>query len=255
MNRRNFLQQSTMAAASLNVMAQPVAADQQYYEWRTYELKSGTKMKVFDEYLQLAFIPAMNALGIENIGVFMEMGMPEPPRLHLLLTFSSLEEFAQRTPKMLGQATYQQNSQSFAESASPANPNFTRYENSLMRAFEAIPQMEVPEADERIFELRTYEGYNDDAVRRKIAMFNDDELPLFYETGLHPVFFGETLIGEKLPQLTYMLTFKDMEERDANWKKFINHPEWKRMSSLPKYANSVSRVNRIFLKPTAYSQV
>ena len=41
----------------------------------------------------------------------------------------------------------------------------------------------------------------------------------FYETGLHPVFFGETIIGEKLPQLTYMLTFKDMEERDANWKK------------------------------------
>lgn len=255
MNRRNFIQQSTLAAASFSVIAQPSVADQQYYEWRTYQLSSRSKLKVFDEYLQLAFIPAMNALGIENIGVFTEMGMTDPPRLHLLLAFSSLEEFAQSTPKMLGRAIYQKNSQSFAESASPERPNFERYENSLMQAFTAIPQMEVPEADERIFELRTYEGYNDDAVRRKVAMFNDDELPLFYETGLHPVFFGETIVGEKLPQLTYMLTFKDMEERDANWKKFVDHPEWKRMSSLPKYANSVSKVNRTFLKPTAYSQV
>lgn len=255
MDRRNFLQQSTLAAASLNVIAPPTMVNQQYYEWRTYQLKSGSKMKAFDEYLQKAFIPAMNALGVKNVGVFTEMGMSEPPRLHLLLPFGSLEEFAQSTPKMLRQASYQQNSQSFADSASPNSPNFARYENSLMRAFAAIPQMEVPEANERIFELRIYEGYNDDAVRRKIAMFNDDELPLFYKTGLHPVFFGETLIGEKLPQLTYMLTFKDMEERDANWKKFVDHPEWKQMSSLPKYANSVSKVNRVFLKPTDYSQV
>jgi len=86
-------------------------------------------------------------------------------------------------------------------------------------------------------------------------MFNDDELPIFYETGLDPVFFGETLIGQHLPQLTYMLTFRDMEERDANWKKFIDHPEWKRVSGLPKYANSVSNIHRVFLEPTPYSQV
>ncbi|MEM9831815.1 MAG: NIPSNAP family protein [Bacteroidota bacterium] len=255
MDRRNFLQQSTLAAAGASVLVKPATADQQYYEWRTYELKSRGKISVFDEYLQSAFVPAMNAMGVKNVGVFTEMGMPEPPRLHLLLVFSSLEEFTQSTSKMLEQTTYQQNSQSFAESASPASPNFTRYESSLMRAFSAIPQVKVPEKSDRIFELRIYEGFNDDAVRRKVAMFNDDELPLFYETGLHPVFFGETLIGQKLPQLTYMLTFKDMKERDANWEKFIDHPEWKRMSALPKYANSVSRVNRIFLQPTAYSQI
>ena len=195
MDRRNFLQQSTLAAVGLNTVGHSVVADQQYYEWRIYELKSRGKTQVFDEYLQSAFIPAMNSIGVSNVGVFTEMGMPEPPRLHLLLTFSSLEEFAQSTSKVLEQAEYQQNSRSFAESASPANPNFTRYESSLMRAFSAIPQLEAPAKSERIFEMRIYEGFNDDAVRRKIAMFNDDELPLFYETGLHPVFFGETLIG------------------------------------------------------------
>jgi len=255
MNRRNFIQQSTLAAASVGVFSRPAVADQQYYEWRTYQLKSRGKMNVFGEYLQKAFIPAMNALGIDNVGVFTEMGLSDPPRLHLLLPFSNLEEFSQSTPAMLEQAVYQENSATFAENDSPTNPQFTRYENSLMRAFSAIPQMKVPEAQERIFELRTYEGFNDDAVRRKITMFNEDELPIFYETGLDPVFFGETLIGQHLPQLTYMLAFRDMEERDANWKKFIDHPEWKRVSGLPKYADSVSNIHRVFLEPTPYSQV
>lgn len=256
MNRRNFLQQSTLAAASVGAFStSSIVADQQFYEWRTYELKSGSKRSVFDDYLQSALIPALNATGVAHVGVFTEMGMSDPPKLHLLLPFSSLEAFAQSTQNIVKQGVYQQNTQSFNDSDTPDNPNFTRYESSLMRAFETIPQMKIPESTERIFEFRTYEGYNDDAVRRKIAMFNKGELPLFYETGLHPVFFGETLIGRKLPQLTYMITFRDMAERDANWQKFSNHPEWKKMSGLPEYANSVSRVNRLFLKPTSYSQV
>ena len=255
MNRRNFLHQSTLAAASAGALSFSQAAGQQFYEWRTYELKSGSKMGVFDEYLQSALIPALNAIGVKQVGVFTEMGMSEPPKLHLLLPFSSIEEFAQSTQNVLKQSVYQQNSKSFAESATPDNPNYTRYESSLMRAFEAIPQMEVPEAGERIFELRTYEGFNDDAVRRKIDMFNKEELRIFNKTGLHPVFFGETLIGKNLPQLTYMITFRDMTERDANWKKFSAYPEWKEVSALPQYANSVSRINRLFLKPTSYSQV
>ena len=36
--------------------------------------------------------------------------------------------------------------------------------------------------------------------------------------------------------LVYMLHFKDMEERDANWQVFLDHPEWKEMQSdLAKY--------------------
>ena len=115
--------------------------------------------------------------------------------------------------------------------------------------------MKVPQQTDRLLELRIYESFDEDAARRKITMFNKDELPIFDETGLHTVFFGETLIGEKLPQLTYMLVFNDMAERDRNWQAFIDHPEWKRISQLPEYANSVSQVNRIFLVPTDYSQV
>ncbi|MCB0632866.1 MAG: NIPSNAP family protein, partial [Lewinella sp.] len=74
-------------------------------------------------------------------------------------------------------------------------------------------------------------------------------------TGLHPVFFGQMISGPNMPALTYMIYFKDMEERDANWAKFIDHPDWKTMSSKEEYANSVSEIIRIFLTPLDISQV
>ena len=87
-------------------------------------------------------------------------------------------------------------------------------------------------------------------------MFNDGELTIFEDTGLHSVFFGSQVSGPLMPALTYMLSFKDMEERDANWKKFSVHSsEWKPISILTEYTNTVSDIKRIFLKPLSYSQL
>lgn len=258
MERRTFVKNS-LAATGLSAFSLPPqagqAANKQYYELRTYELKSGGKQSVFEEYFTKAFIPTLNKMGVSQVGIFTEMGMPEPPKLYVLIPYQNLEQFGKVTRQMSAQSTYKNNSKAYFESATPDNPNFTRYQSSLMLAFDVLPQMKTPAKGERLFELRTYESFDEDAAQRKIAMFNKEELPIFYDTGLTPVFFGETLIGDKLPQLTYMLVFKDMEERDQNWQKFIQTPEWKRISALPEYADSVSRVNRTFLKPTAYSQV
>jgi len=89
-------------------------------------------------------------------------------------------------------------------------------------------------------------------------MFNEaGEIDIFKRVGMTPVFFGETLIGGMRPNLTYMLTFDDMDEHDRNWKTFGSDPEWKKISSMPEYANAkiVSRITRTFLVPTAFSQV
>ena len=86
-------------------------------------------------------------------------------------------------------------------------------------------------------------------------MFNDEEIKIFKDTKLNSVFFGEVIAGEHQPCLTYMLAFKDMEERDANWKVFSANPDWKRISSAAEYANSVSNIYRVFLKPLPYSQL
>jgi len=124
-----------------------------------------------------------------------------------------------------------------------------------MEAFDGLPKLRIPEKNRGLFELRTYESYNEDAARRKIAMFNDEELPLFDKVELHPVFFSKILAGKFMPALMYMLWFTNMNERDANWKKFGDSPEWKTMSGKTIYADTVSKVRRKFLTPTDYSQI
>ena len=86
-------------------------------------------------------------------------------------------------------------------------------------------------------------------------MFNEVEMDIFKKTNLNMVFFGEEIAGKDLPCLTYMLAFRDMEERDINWKGFSSDPDWKRVRSLQEYADTVSSITQIFLKPLPYSQL
>lgn len=264
MKRRTFFKNSlatAVGASSLGLSTDSLSSNypsqqvaKEYYELRIYELKSGGKLAVFEDYLSKAVIPALNAIGIKNIGVFTEMGMSDPPKLYLLIPYQSLEEFAGAHEKMQQQQVYQNNREAYLK-ATPDNLNFIRLDSYLMEAFDVIPQMKVPEKGERIFELRNYESFSEEAGMRKVEMFNEEELDIFYKTGLDPVFFGKTMIGQNLPNLIYMLVFDDIAERDRNWKKFVDHPDWKKVLGLEKYANTVSQVKRTFLLPTAYSQV
>jgi hypothetical protein len=131
-----------------------------------------------------------------------------------------------------------------------------RMESSLLRAFKNMPKLEVPEKKGRIFELRTYESHSIKAAKKKIEMFNEGgEIAIFKKTGLLPVFFGETLIGPMMPNLTYMLVFEDMADRDAKWKVFGGSPDWKKLSSNPDYKDTVSNITDIILRPERYSQI
>jgi hypothetical protein len=132
---------------------------------------------------------------------------------------------------------------------------YNRITTSFLLAFDGFPTVKAPAKESRIFELRTYEGYSEDAVTRKVKMFNEEEFPIFYKTKLTPVFFGEAIAGPNLPCLTYLITFKNLEERDKNWAAFGADADWKKVSNDPKYANTVSNIRRVFLEPLPYSQV
>jgi NIPSNAP len=140
-----------------------------------------------------------------------------------------------------------------------SDPAFVRVESTLLRAFEAMPALEPSAAagtpTSRIFELRTYESHSDRAAINKRAMFNAGEVPIFRRAGLTPVFFAETLIGARMPSLTYMLTFPDMAARDRAWSAFGNDPAWKALSADPQYRDNVSAISDIILRPTAQSQI
>ncbi len=264
MKRRDFIAATALAGAvPLKTIAAATAPqgnpDPEYYELRQYHLLSRGAIKRLDDFLRDAALPALNRSGIEPVGVFNVMYGPNRPTIYVLLPHKSLESFATTDLRLEADAKYQRAGTSFLE-APLSDPAYVRIENSLMAAFEQIPKLELPaetaEKKPRIFELRTYESHSKKKAKKKIEMFNEGgEIAIFRKTGLQPVFFGETLIGLNLPNLTYMLAFEDMAARDKQWETFREDPDWLKLRANPAYADTVSNVTDIFLRPTPYSQI
>ena len=258
MQRRSFLKKSalatgaTLTAASLNANPAP-GMEKDFYELKMYQLTGGGSRNQLKQYYTEAVIPFLNKRGVK-VGAFNEYSLEEPPKMYILHAYQSPADYYDATQAMKSDSTFLEAAKTYMEL--PADePIFERYETFLMEAFDENPRIMTPEKSRGLFELRTYESYNEDAGRRKVSMFNNGELQLFRKVGLHPVFFGQIMAGQFMPALTYMLWFKDMEERDANWSKFSSAEEWKEMKIKPEYANTVSKVKRKFLLPADFSQL
>ena len=266
MKRREFIK-SSVAAAGAGTMAAVISSakaekangsGREFYELRRYHLRRGSKQKLFDDFYRDAAIPAMARAGLGPVGVFSVMVGPDSPTMYVLIPHQSLESFATSNDRVRSDPEYRKAGAAFIN-APATDPAYVRVESSLMSAIEGVPKLEVPAAGNqgRVFELRTYESHSKNANRKKIEMFNVGELAIFRRAGLQPVFFGETVIGSRLPNLTYMLTFEDMAAREKNWRAFVSDPEWKKLSTTPGYTDPeiVSNISNMFLRPTAYSQI
>ena len=266
MKRREFLKSSVAAAGVGTITAVMNASPaeksegtaREFYELRLYHLRRGPKQKLFDEFYREAAIPAMGRAGLGPIGVFSVAVGPDSPTMYVLIPHKSLESLATANDRVRSDPDYRKAGAAFIN-APATDPAYVRVESSLMAAIEGVPKVEVPAAGSpsRVFELRTYESHSKQANKKKIEMFNTGELAIFRRTGLQPVFFGETLIGSRMPNLTYMLTFEDMAAREKNWRTFVSDPEWKKLSSTPGYTDPeiVCNISNLFLRPTAYSQI
>ncbi len=126
-----------------------------------------------------------------------------------------------------------------------------------MLAFDGVPQVEVPTtADSRLLQLRIYESHNTERAIKKIEMFNEGgELKIFRRCGMNPVFFGQSLIGAKLPNLTYMLSFENKEAMSKAWAAFGQDPAWLKLRRDERYKDTVSNVTNLILRPTTSSQI
>jgi hypothetical protein len=85
-------------------------------------------------------------------------------------------------------------------------------------------------------------------------MFNEGgEVSLFEKLEFNAVFYAEVISGSRMPNLMYMTSFADMKSREEHWAAFREHPDWKRISSMEEYQDNVSKIDRIMLHHTAYS--
>jgi hypothetical protein len=251
---------SDLDSASQSAGAAPNDKTRLYYELRRYQLSDGPQKKICDNFFQTALIPAVNRQGIKPVGVFTLTIGPETPAMYVLLPSASLDTLVNLESRLAVDTQYMSAGTPFL-SAPAVAPAFNRLESQLMIAFEKIPSITLPAATAsnaaRVFELRTYESPSDLDHKRKVEMMQSGEEAIFAKAGFTQVFYGDSLVGPRLPNLTYMLSFESLAVRDQHWSAFANAPEWKAMQANPRYAfeNIVSNITNVILTPTPYSQI
>ena len=106
-----------------------------------------------------------------------------------------------------------------------------------------------------IYELRVYRcvpGRLPNLLRR----FETVTLGIWERLGIRQAGFWTTLIGESNMELTYLLAWESMAEREAKWTAFQADPEWNtKRAETEKDGAIVANVATQFLQPTGFSSV
>jgi len=271
MNRRKFLG-ATLAASAVGMgrvaqaevpMDASVSAgtrQREFYLMRRYHLQSGPQTKLVESYFADALLPALARMGMGPVGAFKVDVGPETPSFYAFIPGKSLEDLVMLDLKLAQDAAFLKAAGPFWN-APAVSPAYLRVESSLLAAFEGWPKVTLPAnsaaKSHRIFQLRIYESPTEHAHTEKVHMFHDGEFELFKNAGFRPVFFGDTMVGPLMPNLTYMLAFDDQRQLEAQWETFRADPAWKKLSGLPRYGVEaiVSNTTNLILSPLACSQI
>lgn len=268
MKRRDFLA-SSLAASAVALSGQVSAAaagpasvsgkPRQYYELRKYYLQQGSQSKLTQKYVADALIPALNKMGIAPVGAFNLFFGERTPILYLLLPSTDLGTLVNAELKLREDESFLGAADAFWN-APESSPAFQHVESSLLIAFQSWPQVVLPppgKNGKRVFQLRSYISATHRDHVRKVKMVESGESEIFARSGFWQVFFGDALIGQDLPNLTYMLSFSDLSEANDLWNKFFSDPQWKKLAAMPEYNFEpiVSNVTSLILNPASYSQI
>ena len=263
MDRRDFVA-SAMALSGVALSGGDMAAQaasgatpaREFYQLRRYDLRNGPQTASAQKYFAQALVPALNRVGMPQVGTFkLDIG-PETPAYYVLIPSNSAETLLTLDMKLGTDTDFVRAAADFWGAPATA-PAFQRAEVSMMSAFAGFPKLVAPKPVKRIFQLRTYESPSYAAHMKKVEMFETGEIAIFQRTGLTPVFFAHNLAGARLPSLTYMLTFADVAELTAHWSTFGGDPAWKELSHRPGYTDPeiVNNITNLYLSPLPSSQI
>jgi hypothetical protein len=231
----------------------------EYYQLTLYYFTDVAQEKIIDQYLEKAYLPALHKKGFQAVGVFKPIAndTANDKITYVLIPFNSLEQAKDLPAQLLKDKEYTEAGKEYLD-VSYNNPPYRRIENILMQAFALAPAMQLPKLTssktERIYELRSYESPTEKLNINKVKMFNEGgEIALFKRLNFNAIFYAEVIAGSHMPNLMYITSFENKNDRDAHWKAFGESPEWKKLTSMPEYQHNVSKAEVILTKAALYS--
>lgn len=106
-----------------------------------------------------------------------------------------------------------------------------------------------------LYELRIYQSVPG-RLPALLSRFQNHTIRIWEKHGIRQSGFWTTLIGESNQQLTYMLAWESMADREERWGAFLADPEWIAISKeTEKDGPLVQNISNKLLAPTAFSSV
>jgi NIPSNAP protein len=258
MKRRTFFSAAAVAGLAGQAAAAPAKKaimELTYIRMRNNEHQQNRRTR---DFLTKSMVPAMKRAGIGPIGLFSNMIGPDSPTILMLASYPGLSEMETLNDKWRQDEKFTGEAEAFQKMAGIP---FQRIEKVLLRGFDSMPGVEVGETKEgapsRLFEMRMYESNTFLTLRSKMGMFDGGEIDIFRKYGLQPVFFGETIVGPKMPNLTYMVAYDNWAEREKAWGRFVRSPEWQKLSKTPGLSDAeiVSNISNGLYRPLPGSDI
>ena len=106
-----------------------------------------------------------------------------------------------------------------------------------------------------IYELRVYRTLPG-RLPNLLARFQNHTLRIWDRYGIRQAGFWTTLVGESSYDLTYLLAWESLAEREEKWAKFQADPEWHQARAESEKDGPINaNVSNQLLLPTAFSSV
>jgi hypothetical protein len=104
-----------------------------------------------------------------------------------------------------------------------------------------------------IHELRIYHSVPG-KLAALLSRFEHKTLPLWEKHGIRQVGFWTTLIGKSHLQVTYILAWETLAEREKRWSAFLTDPEWIAIvAESERDGQLVQNISSEVLAPTPFS--
>jgi NIPSNAP len=106
-----------------------------------------------------------------------------------------------------------------------------------------------------IYELRVYRVLPN-RMPALLKRFESATLRLWERHGIRQAGFWTTVVGESNHELTYLLAWESLAEREQKWAAFLADPEWvAARSDSEKDGPIVATIANSILQPTSFSSV
>jgi hypothetical protein len=259
MDRRSFVHAvaatSVLAQTQAPAGAQASSAKSRWYRIDYFYYRQGDQANRLSQ-----FFSSQTPLFLKHMrsfGVFTAVMAPHAQTMMVLSGFASADEEMAAAARIEADPGYQK---AHAEFESGAEPPFDSAQRVLLRATNFSPEIASPAEKPktpRYFELRIYHS----PTLRQLAMvherFAGPEIRIFHRSGVRPILYADTIIGPDLPNLTYLIPFASLADRERAWDAFNSDPEWLkvRAESIARGGQIVNYNNISLWRATDYSPI